>query len=86
MIFKKNIFRSSRIYGEAGFIIGYLRLGELRVNDCPARLEPPAEARNRRKPTEKKRRNTAPPFIRLDPNILPRTKEIRVRHKQMRTL
>ena len=48
----------------------------LRVNDClvglkigPAGLELPAGARNKRKGTVKKRRNTAPGFKALDPFI-----------------
>ncbi len=31
--------------------VGFYRLGEGKVNDCPAGLEPPAGARNRRKAT-----------------------------------
>ncbi len=45
----------------AGFIVfshirkmGYLRLFKIRVNKCPAGLEPPAGARNRKKATAKK--------------------------------
>ena len=34
----------------------------------PAKLMPPAGARNNRKATVKMRINTAPEFIRLDPN------------------
>ncbi len=42
----------------------------LNVNDCPAGLEPPAGVRKNRKATVKKRRNPAPGFKALDPNIL----------------
>ena len=40
------------------------------VNDCPAGLEPPAGASNRRKGTVKIRRKMSPKFIRLDPHIV----------------
>ncbi len=38
-------------------IMGYLRLGYVRVNECPAGLEPPLGAIYRRKATVKIRRN-----------------------------
>ncbi len=47
-----------------------VRFGQLRVNDCPAGLEPPAMARKGRKATVKKPRNTAPGFKALDPKNL----------------
>ena len=34
-------------------LIGYFRLGQVRINDCPARLEPPTRDRNRRRAREK---------------------------------
>ncbi len=49
------------------FIVAFDRLGYVSVNDCPAGLEPPSEARNRRKATLKIQRNTTPGIIRLDP-------------------
>ena len=52
-----------------------VRLGQLRVNDCPAGLESwprrvRAHRRKRRKATVKKRRNTAPGFKALDPFVV----------------
>ena len=38
-------------------MMGYFRLGYVRVNEYPAGLEPPAGARNRKKATVKIRRN-----------------------------
>ncbi len=35
------------------WMMGYFRLGQVRVNGCPAGLEAPASARNRRKATVK---------------------------------
>ena len=55
------------------FVFSHIRMRG-QVNECPAGvnissagLEPPAGARNSRKATVKKRRNTAPGFIQLDP-------------------
>ena len=45
-------------------------IGKVKVNDCPAGLEPPEGARKRRKASVKKRRNTAPRIKALDPEYL----------------
>ena len=34
-------------------MMGYVRLGKVRVNECPERLESPTGARNRREATVK---------------------------------
>ena len=47
-----------------------VRLSYLRVNDCPAGLEPTAGARKRRQASVTNRRNTAPGFNKLDSIIL----------------
>ncbi len=69
-----KITRTSVLNPGAGFlrifIISFDRLGFVRVNDCPAGLGPPAGAKNRRKATVTKRRNTAPGFNTPDPDYL----------------
>ncbi len=57
------------------FHISFDRSGLFNVNDCPAGLEAPAGARNRKKATVKIRRNTASGFIRQDPIIVFTIKE-----------